>query len=166
MKRRYSAEQMCDRIARLRSVLPQLVISADVMVGFPTELDEHFKDTVSALHEMQIAFPHVFSYSERDGTPAARIPASKQVPVEIRKQRNKTIRKQGLQIKSELLESRIGQKAYVLPEQQAKRDGYMMCRAEDYLAVLVPENMVQQGCWQQVCYESIQDGYLIAKNTV
>ena len=108
----------------------------------------------------------MFSYSERDGTPAARIPASKQVPIEIRKQRNKTIRELGLQIKSEVLESRIGQKAYVLPEQEAKRDGYKMCRAEDYLAVLVPENMVQQGSWTQVRYESIQDGYLIAKNTV
>lgn len=165
MKRRYSAEQMCDRISRLRSNLPELVISADVMVGFPTEEELHFQETMQVIRDLEIAFPHVFSYSERDGTPAARIPNAKQVPVDIRKQRNKSVRELGHSILTELLKSRIGQVGYVLPEKAAKRDGYYMCRAEDYLSVLVPSKSVQQGVWQHVCYESVEGDFLIAKIT-
>ncbi len=81
MKRRYDANLVRDRIGRLRVRVPQLVMSADVMVGFPTETDQQFEDTWSLIDELEIAFPHVFSYSEREGTPAARIPHAKQVPV-------------------------------------------------------------------------------------
>lgn len=162
MKRRYSVEQMRDRIARLRSVLPNLVISADVLVGFPTEEEAHYLETEQVVREMVVAFPHVFSYSEREGTPAARIPSVKQIPIDVRKDRNKRIRQLGQKLKSELLESRVGSLAYVLPEKEAKKNGFMMCRAEDYLEVLVPQELVKQGVWVQVRYKAIEKGYLIA----
>ncbi|MBX2846694.1 MAG: tRNA (N(6)-L-threonylcarbamoyladenosine(37)-C(2))-methylthiotransferase MtaB [Acidiferrobacterales bacterium] len=163
MKRRYSAEQMCDRIARLRAKVPELVISADVMVGFPTEQESHFDETIKAIREMEVAFPHVFSYSERDGTPAARIPMPKQVPVDVRKQRNKQVRKLGESIAAQVLHRRVGTYAHVLPEKDAKRKGYTLCRAEDYLSVLVPSDSIQIGIWQQVRYDAIDNGELIAK---
>lgn len=163
MKRRYSAEQMRERIKRLRKARPQLVISADVMVGFPTEEDEHYLETEQIVQDLDVAFPHVFSYSEREGTPAARIPNAKQVPVEIRKQRNKRIRELGQTLQTKLQMSRIGQQAFVLPEKSAKRDGYTLCRAEDYLAVLVPSEKIKKGIWQKVEYQTLEDGFLIAE---
>jgi len=136
------------------------------MVGFPTETQEQYLDTEQMLQDIEVAFPHVFSYSERSGTPAARIPQGKQVPVVERKERNLRLRQSVEEMQHNLRHSKIGMSAWVLPEKTAKKHGFTVCRAEDYLAVLVPENMVQQGSWTQVCYESIQDGYLIAKNTV
>lgn len=162
MKRRYTAEHVIERISCLRERVPELVMSADVMVGFPTETEEQHQDSEAMLHRLEIAFPHVFSYSERDGTPAARIPVDKQVPVSERKSRNKRMREVGKHLHQQLLKSRVGSSAWVLPEKPAKKSGYMLCRAEDYLAVLVPESLVEQGKWCQVSYQSVENGHLLA----
>lgn len=162
MKRRYHADYVRERIACLRAKIPRLVMSADVMVGFPTETEEQYLRTEQMLRDLDIAFPHVFSYSERDGTPAARIPQIKQVPIPERKLRNKRLRTVGQQLQQDLLHSRLGTTAWVLPEKAAKRAGYTLCRAEDYLPVLVPTESVKLGIWCQFRYRAVDNGYLIA----
>lgn len=162
MKRRYDADHVRERIAKLRSKLPQLVISADVMVGFPTETEEQYADTEQMLRDIEVAFPHTFSYSERVGTPAARIPADRQVPVPERKDRNNRLREAARPLQKALRSSKIGKTVYVLPEKKAKREGYTMCRAEDYLAVLVPNEQVQKGRWQKVLVTEVDGEFLLA----
>jgi threonylcarbamoyladenosine tRNA methylthiotransferase MtaB len=162
MKRRYDADHVRERISKLRSKLPKLVISADVMVGFPTETEEQYADTEQMLRDIEVAFPHTFSYSERAGTPAARIPADRQVPVAERKERNSRLRNAAKPLQYALRYSKIGQTAYVLPEKQAKREGYTMCRSEDYLAVLVPSDQVRKGQWQKVLLTQVEGEYLLA----
>ncbi|RBP49286.1 tRNA (N(6)-L-threonylcarbamoyladenosine(37)-C(2))-methylthiotransferase MtaB [Arenicella xantha] len=164
MKRRYSGSQVRERIHALRAAMPELVISADVMVGFPTETEAQYQDTEQMLSDIQVAFPHTFSYSERSGTPAARIPAIKQVPVVERKDRNARLRKAAQPIQSELRASRVGSSAWVLPEKLAKDASLMVCRAEDYLAVLVPANQVQHGKWVKVHYHGVENDYLLANS--
>lgn len=169
MKRRYDAAKVRERICKLRDVLPELVISADVMVGFPTETEEQYLETQAMVAELDIAYPHVFSYSERDGTPAARIPTAKQVPVAERKVRNQRLRESAKPLQQSLLQRRLAQsqkgtKHWVLPEKSAQREGYTMCRAEDYLAVLVPSEQIETGRWMQVQYTGIDNGNLIADN--
>jgi threonylcarbamoyladenosine tRNA methylthiotransferase MtaB len=161
MKRRYDADHVLERITRLREKLPALVMSADVMVGFPTETEQQYVETEQMVKQLNIAFPHVFSYSERDGTPAARIPANKQVLLAERKSRNKRLRDLGQQLQVKLLQSKLGQSAWVLAEKTAKREGYTVCRAEDYLAVLVPSERVTLGRWSRVQYDTIENGYLV-----
>ena len=163
MKRRYSADHVRERITSLRSLLPQLVMSADVMVGFPTETDEQYRDTEQMIRDTNIAFPHTFSYSERAGTPAAKIPLAKQVPVAERKARNASLRKVGKQIKARLLQQSVGKTAYVLPERVSKREGFSLCRAENYLAALVPTEGLISGRWQKVRYTSVDGDYLLAE---
>jgi len=163
MKRRYTAEHVLDRIGKLRRVLPQLVLSADVMVGFPTETEQQYLDTLKMVSDLAIAFPHVFSYSERDGTPAARIPIEKQVPVSERKERNLRLRRAAEPRQAKLRESKVGHCAWVLPERVSKRDGYTLCRAEDYLSVLVPTDKVCSGKWMRVEYQSVENGDLVAR---
>ncbi len=163
MKRRYDADHVRERIGALRAKVPDLVISADVMVGFPTETEEQYLDTEQMLRDIKVAFPHTFSYSEREGTPAARIPLAKQVPVAERKERNLRLRTAAEPIQHSLRESRLGQTSWVLPEKLSKRDGYTMCRAEDYLAVLVPTTDVTMGQWSQVFYEAIDGEFLLGK---
>ncbi len=163
MKRRYDADHVRERIARLREFLPHLVISADVMVGFPTETEEQYLETEKMVRDIEVAFPHTFSYSEREGTPAARIPSAKQVPVVVRKQRNLRLRNAAKPIEHAVRASRVGETAWVLPEKTSKIDGFTMCRAEDYLAVLVPSSEVEMGRWQKVSYQNIKGECLVGK---
>ncbi len=164
MKRRYSAEFVYERIRTLRQRVPDLVLSADIMVGFPTETEEQFQDTENMVRELEIAFPHVFCYSERVGTPAARIPSRWQVPLAIRRQRAKRLRHKASLIRTQLLRSRIGEVHRVLIEGGGKPPaGYQRARAADYLTVYAPAGVHELGRWRQVRYEGIYGDGLIAR---
>ena len=114
MKRRYSPEEAYQAIENLRRVRSDLVISADIMAGFPTESDADFELTRVALYDLEIAYPHVFVYSEREGTPAARIP--KGVAVDVRTSRAKNLRLAGEEIRERVLNRYIGKQVDVLIE--------------------------------------------------
>lgn len=163
MKRRYTAEHVRERISELRKVVPNLVLSADVMVGFPTETEDQYQDTEDLVRELDIAYPHVFSYSARDGTPAARIPTAKQVPIEHRKARNKQLRKVGEELEAALLKRKLGTQEWVLPEKNARHSEYIQCRGEDYVPVTVPLDSVELGCWQKININRLQDGVLFGE---
>ncbi len=165
MKRRYTADQVQERVLKLRSVVPELVISADVMVGFPTETKKQFEDTLAMVQSLEIAFPHTFSYSEREGTPAALIPPNKQVPVHARKERNATLRAAAIPMQEALRLRRLGKTAWVLPESGSKRSGYSLCRSEDYLPCLVEQSETRQGQWLEIRYDRIEEDILIAVPT-
>lgn len=149
MKRRYTADNVVERISSLRSKIPDFVLSADVMVGFPTETEAQYLDTENMVRALDIAYPHVFSYSERTGTPAARIPASKQVPVAERKSRNQRLRAVGKQLETELLQRKVGTHVWMLPEHSEPNAPYTLCRGEDYVPALVPSSGLVAGKWQK-----------------
>ncbi len=164
MKRRYSADFVYDRIRTLRQRVPHLVLSADIMVGFPTETEDQFLDTENMVRDLEIAFPHVFCYSERAGTPAARIPSQWQVPPAIRRQRAKRLRHQAFLVRARLLRSRIGEVHRVLIEGGGKPPpGYQRARAADYLTAYVPAEVHELGRWRQVRYEGVHGDGLIAR---
>ncbi len=163
MKRRYDADQVLERIGKLRSKLPHVVMSADVMVGFPTETEAQYLETERMLQTLNIAYPHVFSYSERQGTPAARIPQDKQVPVALRKQRNKRLRDSVVGLQEQLLASKIGHEAWVLPEQQSSKAAWTPCRGEDYIACQVDSGKVKPGRWMKVRFDRLENGQLVAE---
>jgi threonylcarbamoyladenosine tRNA methylthiotransferase MtaB len=89
MKRRHSAAQAAAVIARARALRPDIAIGADLIAGFPTESDDLFQETLAFVNENAIPYLHVFPYSERPDTPAARMPA---VPVPVRRDRAKHLR--------------------------------------------------------------------------
>lgn len=89
MKRRYRARHYADRILKARRLMPDAAIGADVMVGFPGETDAEFEETRQLIESLPFTYLHVFTYSERPGTPAATAP---QVPIPVRKQRNRVLR--------------------------------------------------------------------------
>ena len=84
MKRRHNREQVIKFCKSLRVIRPEVSFGADIIAGFPTETDEMFENTRSLISEANIQYLHVFPYSEREGTPASRMP---QVPLHIRKKR-------------------------------------------------------------------------------
>ena len=90
MHRKYRPRHYADRVTKARTLMPDAAIGADVMVGFPGETDAEFAETVRFIDELPFTYLHVFTYSARPGTPAADAPA--QVPMPIRKQRNRQLR--------------------------------------------------------------------------
>jgi threonylcarbamoyladenosine tRNA methylthiotransferase MtaB len=90
MRRRYKRELYADRVASIRQQMPHCCIGVDVIVGFPGETDEDFKETYKFIQELDISYLHVFTYSERANTPAAEM--ENVVPVHIRRERNEMLR--------------------------------------------------------------------------
>ncbi len=113
MKRRHLRQQGLDVIARARALRPGIGIGADLIAGFPTETDALFAETLAFVEEARIPFVHVFPYSERPGTPAARMPA---VPVPLRRERAARLREAGSQAARAYLAAQCGRTISVLAE--------------------------------------------------
>lgn len=74
MKRRHSRQQVLDFCQAAKKLRPEITFGADIIAGFPTETDEMFANTLNIIDEAELQFLHIFPYSEREGTPAARMP--------------------------------------------------------------------------------------------
>jgi threonylcarbamoyladenosine tRNA methylthiotransferase MtaB len=90
MHRKYRPRHYEDRVRKARAWMPDAAIGADVMVGFPGETDEEFEESRAFIDSLPFTYLHVFTYSERPGTPAAESP--NQVPMPVRKERNRVLR--------------------------------------------------------------------------
>jgi threonylcarbamoyladenosine tRNA methylthiotransferase MtaB len=113
MKRRHSRADALSVIARARALRPGLAIGADLIAGFPTEDETLFAETLSMVEEADIQFLHVFPYSERPGTPAARMPA---VAKPLRRERAARLREAGRAAAARFYATQIGREASVLAE--------------------------------------------------
>jgi threonylcarbamoyladenosine tRNA methylthiotransferase MtaB len=90
MHRKYRPWHYAERIHKARAAMPDAAIGADVMVGFPGETDAEFEDSRRFIEQLPFTYLHVFTYSERPGTPAAE--SQQQVPMPVRKERNRILR--------------------------------------------------------------------------
>ena len=116
MKRRHLRDDTIQFCSDVRAVRPDVVFGADIIAGFPTETEEMFENSLSIVEEAGLTHLHVFPYSARKGTPAARMP---QLDRAIVLQRAKRLRELGQSRLGKFLDSRVGQSADVLME----RDG-------------------------------------------
>ena len=132
MRRRYKRELYVERVAYIREVMPHACIGADVIVGFPGESDAHFRETFDFLHELDISYLHVFTYSERDNTLAATLKPV--VPVSVRNERNKALRNLSYQKMQYFTQQFIGTTRKVLFEKELK-GGVMEGFTDNYLKV-------------------------------
>ncbi len=128
MKRRHSRAQALACIERARAARPDTVFGADIIAGFPTETEEMFRNTLDFVDQAGLTYLHVFPYSERPGTPAARMPA---VPKPERKARAQRLRDAGAAAEARFFESRVGRSAQVLVETEG------LGRSEHYAPVAV-----------------------------
>ena len=134
MKRRHTRDDALEIVAKLRALRPDMVFGADIITGFPTEDDAMFANTLAIVSQADLTHLHVFPYSSREGTPAARMP---QVNGRVARDRASLVRAAGDAQFQKLCASRVGQIEQVLME----RNG--VGRTEQYLPVAVPG--VQRG---------------------
>ncbi len=114
MKRRHSRAQACAVVERFRQARPDVVFGADLIAGFPTETDVMFANTLGAIDDMDLTYLHVFPFSARPDTPAARMP---QVPGPLRRERAARLRHAGEKARRRFFEGRVGTTAEVLVEE-------------------------------------------------
>jgi threonylcarbamoyladenosine tRNA methylthiotransferase MtaB len=128
MKRRHLRQDAIDFCAQVRRLRPNIALGADIIAGFPTETEDAFKRSQDLVEECGLTFLHVFPYSPRPGTPAARMP---QVAGGVIKERAKCLREVGEAALRRRLESEIGKMRDVLIESE------QLGRTEHYLPVAI-----------------------------
>ena len=114
MKRRHLRHDVINVCNRARSLRPDMAFGADIIAGFPTETEAMFQNTLNIVEECDLTFLHVFPYSEREGTPAARMP---QVAPPLRKDRAARLRAKGESQMARFLSRHVGQDRTVIVEQ-------------------------------------------------
>ena len=140
MNRHYTVEEFGEKLAKLKEKLPSVSITTDVITGFPNETEEEFEKTYAWIKEMHFNQLHVFPYSPRRGTPAAKM--SGQVHGNIKHERVKKLMDLSHTLQREFALSQIGKTLDVLIEE--KQNDYMIGHASNYLKVRVdlPEDSV------------------------
>lgn len=135
MRRRYRRELYADRVQTIKQLMPYCAIGVDVIVGFPSETEEDFRETFDFLHSLDVSYLHVFTYSERDHTKALEL--SPVVPVSTRNARNKTLRNLSYMKMQYFTAQHTGETRGVLFEGQEK-NGMMEGYTDNYIKVSVP----------------------------
>ena len=114
MKRRHLRDDVIKLSTLLREIRPNIVLGADLIAGFPTETEEMFKHTIDLISEAELLHLHIFPYSARTGTPAAKMP---QVTSDIKKLRARLLREAGAGLVAEHLSKKVGSDETLLLEQ-------------------------------------------------
>lgn len=135
MRRRYKRELYAERVALIKELMPHASIGVDVIVGFPGETEEDFKDTFDFIHSLDVSYLHVFTYSERDHTKALEIKPV--IPIHIRNERNKTLRNLSYMKQQFFSQQHSGTKRPVLFEAYNK-EGMMEGYTDNYIRVSTP----------------------------
>ncbi len=132
MGRRYTAELFEEKLTAIRAVIPHVFIGVDVIVGFPGETSEHFKETLALLKRIKPSFLHVFPYSQRPGTPAAKLPD--QLSQEEKKHRVKILNELSEELLAEFTAAQMAKPQKVLFEGR-NRAGLLFGHTENYIRV-------------------------------
>lgn len=135
MRRRYKRELYAERVGLIKKLMPHCAIGVDVIVGFPGETDALFQETFDFLHQLDISYLHVFTYSERDHTHALSL--GPVIPMHIRNERNKTLRNLSYMKMQYFTEQHSGETRKVLFEDHNK-NGLMEGYTDNYIRVSTP----------------------------
>ncbi len=151
MKRRHLRADAVDLVAQLKALRPDIAVGADLIAGFPTENEAHHAANLAIIDDLDIVHAHIFPYSPRPGTPAARMP---QVPRDVVKARAAALRARAAARRGVWLDSLVGETLPVL----AERDGTGY--APNYARVALPEG-TRAGDVIEVTVREVREGLLL-----
>lgn len=151
MKRRHSRGQVVELAAELRRLRPDIVLGADLIAGFPTEDEPMFERTLGLVAEAGLTYLHVFPYSSRPGTPAARMP---QVEKPVRKQRAARLRAAGDAATDRFLRAQVGTRRRALIERGGAG------RTDQFAPVRLLDEAAEAGTITELAVVGVRDGML------
>lgn len=155
MNRHYTRAEYLEKCRMIYEVFPAAAITTDIIVGFPTEEEEDFEDSLRIVEEAGFAQVHAFPYSPREGTNAYK--RYKELPFELKKQRVDKLLERAAEQKKKYMERFVGQVLEIVPENCF--DGFTEGYSENYIRVYVEGEM--EKCPTQVCVERLfKDGVL------
>ena len=158
MNRHYTREEYLAACNRIYEAFPSAAITTDIIVGFPTETEEDFLDSMRIVEEARFAQVHAFPYSPREGTNAYK--RYKELPYEVKKERVDRLLKKAGEEKTKYMQGFIGKELQLVPENCF--DGYTEGYSENYIRVYVEGEMEKRPT--QVCVEGLfKDGVLAKK---
>ena len=157
MNRHYTREEYLEKCRMIYEVFPDAAITTDIIVGFPTETEEDFQDSLRIVEEAGFAQIHAFPYSPREGTNAYK--RYKELPFAVKKERVERLLLKGAEEKKKYMERFIGRWVELVPENCF--DGYTEGYSENYMRVYVAGEMEKRPT--QVCVEGLFKDGVIAK---
>jgi threonylcarbamoyladenosine tRNA methylthiotransferase MtaB len=158
MFRKYRPKHYAERVTLARKLMPDAAIGADVMVGFPGETETLFEESRAFIEAMPFTYLHVFTYSERPGTPAAKMPDA--VPMPVRKERNRVLRELAAKKNAQFRESLLGREFTAVtldPPGLALTDNYVKAAldlpyAPNRLIRIRPQRLTAEGVQAAIAY--------------
>ena len=157
MKRRHTREQAIAFCNKVKSLRPEVTFGADIIAGFPTENEIMFKDSLSLIDECNLTHLHIFPYSQRENTPASRMP---QINKKIIKERARKLREKGKKNLITYLLNKIDNKDYVLIESSSSQKSFG--KNKHFVKVQVNQK-IREGSIIPCIYTGISNDVLLAK---
>ncbi|MDD4819636.1 MAG: tRNA (N(6)-L-threonylcarbamoyladenosine(37)-C(2))-methylthiotransferase MtaB [Flavobacteriales bacterium] len=161
MRRRYNTQMYRHRIETIKNLMPDACIGADVIVGFPGETDDDFQKTYDFIRSLDISYLHVFTYSERENTPAFTMEGA--VHSAVRAKRSKVLHLLGAQKRTAFYQKYLNTVREVLVESEEK-DGFLFGFTDNYIKVKLPFLPTLHNTIQRVLLKSIDtDGDVLGQ---
>ncbi len=161
MNRRYDKKYFMDKINKIKTIRPNIAITTDVIVGFPNETEEDFDETIEFVKELKLAGGHVFPFSSRNGTPAAKM--SGQLTKQEKHERCKKLIKVFDELEEKYYKMHVGKDVIVIPE--TYQDGYLIGHTDNYLKVKFKGCEELLGKDVNVLLEKYEDKIMIGRIT-
>ncbi|MFO7575573.1 MAG: tRNA (N(6)-L-threonylcarbamoyladenosine(37)-C(2))-methylthiotransferase MtaB [Bacteroidales bacterium] len=155
MRRRYKRELFAERVTTIKGLMPYAAIGADVITGFPGESDDDFEETFNFISSLPVSYLHVFRFSERPGTDAAKLGAT--IPPKIREERSQRLMRLSEGKKSAFNRMNTGRTEKVLFE-RSKTEGCATGFTTNYIKVLVKNDKGLPGCIREVRLTGLKEG--------
>ena len=150
MLRRYTVAELHEKIAMVRSAIPDIALSTDIIVAFPGETDEEYEATLELMRAARFDDAYLYKYSAREGTPATRLPAEQFVAAQVAQERLERIIALHREIQAEINRKEVGRELEVLVERAARSAGDMLGRTEHNKVVAFPADASLLGQYVRV----------------
>lgn len=154
MVRRYDVDTLLSKIEMVRAAVPDLALSTDVIVGFPSESEEDFQRTLDLMREVRFDDAFTYRYSPREGTPATKMPEEWMIPEQEAQERLEELIRVARRIQAEINESEVGRVEEVLVEKSGRDEGQMLGRTRRNKAVVFDGEPSWVGSYRTVGLEA------------
>ncbi|MFC1661749.1 tRNA (N6-isopentenyl adenosine(37)-C2)-methylthiotransferase MiaB [Gemmatimonadota bacterium] len=150
MLRRHSVDEFVAKVDLVRSSIPEIALSTDVIVAFPGETEEEFLDTLGLVRQIRFDEAFTYRYSPREGTPATRFPAQDTVPPEVGRAWLDELIRVTREIQAEINRAEVGRVEEVLVEKEGKEAGFMLGRTRRNKVVVFEGDPTMSGSYREV----------------
>ena len=165
MLRRYSVEVLLEKVEMVRADIPEIAISTDIIVAFPGETDDEFRDTLELMRTVRFDEAFTYKYSPREGTPATRLPADQFVPALEAQERLEELIEVSRGIQSEINTREIGRIDEVLIERVGRHPGQILGRTRRNKVVVFDGDSERIGCYTHVGLDRTTGATFAGKET-